>query len=75
MSLVPTSLSFSSSGNAIQLTWPADHTGWRLQAQTNSLNVGLGTNWTDIPAATSTNKIAVPIGPTNGSVFFRLIYP
>ena len=23
--------------NHLQLNWPADHTGWRLQAQTNSL--------------------------------------
>jgi hypothetical protein len=45
-----------------------------LQAQTNALNSGLGTNWTDIPAI-STNQIAIPFGTTNGSVFFRLVYP
>jgi len=58
----------------LQLAWPATHTGWRLQVQTNWLNSGLGTNWTDIPA-TFTNQIAVPISTVNGSVFYRLVYP
>jgi hypothetical protein len=31
------------SGNQFQLSWPADHTGWCLQMQTNIL----GTNWGD----------------------------
>jgi len=59
----------------LQIAWPADHTGWRLQAQTNMLSAGLETNWTDVPAATVTNQIIVPIVATNASVFFRLVYP
>ena len=59
----------------LQLLWPQANTGWRLQMQTNALNAGLGTNWTDIPAAIFTNQIGVPIVTTNGSVFFRLVYP
>lgn len=74
VSMAPTQISAVSSGAQLQLTWPFDHTGWRLQAQTNALNSGLGTNWTDIPA-TTTNQISLPIGSANGSVFFRLVYP
>jgi autotransporter-associated beta strand protein len=74
VSTVPPALSFTNAGSQMQLSWPAANTGWRLQAQTNSLNSGLGTNWVDIPA-TTTNQINMPIVTTNGSVFYRLIYP
>jgi hypothetical protein len=59
----------------LQLTWPQDHTGWSLQAQTNSLQTGIGTNWVTVPASTLTNQMAFPISPANGAVFFRLVYP
>ena len=59
------------SNGQLQILWPQDHTGWRLLMNTDLT----GTNWTDIPAAISTNQISVPISITNGSVFFRLIYP
>ncbi len=70
-----TNITTSVSGNTLTLSWPADHLGWHLQAQTNSLSSGLGTNWVTIPgsdAVVSTNLI---INPANGSVFYRLIYP
>jgi len=57
------------SGNQFQLSWPADHTGWRLQMQTN----GLGTNWADVLNANYFNVLLLPM--TNGSAFFRLVYP
>jgi hypothetical protein len=59
----------------LQLSWPQDHLGWHLQIQTNSLNAGLGTNWVNVPNSTTTNQIFIPINPTNGSVFLRLVYP
>jgi hypothetical protein len=67
--------SYLVSGGQIQITWPQDHTGWILQAQTNPLNAGLGTNWVAIPASTQTNQITMAIDSTAGSVFFRLAYP
>jgi autotransporter-associated beta strand protein len=70
----PTNISFSVSAGTLNLSWPASHTGWRLQVQTNALNVGISTNWVDVPGSESTNQIAFPINPTNGTVFFRLIY-
>ena len=32
----PTNITASVSGNTLQLSWPPDHIGWRLQVQTNS---------------------------------------
>ena len=57
------------------LSWPADHTGWRLQAQTNGLGIGLGTNWSYVPGSTATNSLSLPLDLHNGSAFYRLAYP
>ena len=71
----PTNLVWSVSGTNMGLSWPADHRGWRLQVQTNSLSSGLGTNWVTVPNSTNTTQVIMPIGMDNGSVFFRLVYP
>lgn len=75
VSTTPTALSFTSNSGQIQLSWPVDHTGWRLEAQTNSLNSGLGTNWTTVPNSAGTNALVWPVNVTTGSLFFRLSYP
>ncbi len=62
-------------GNNLTLNWPADHIGWRLQAQTNDVTRGLGTNWVDVANSTTTNQMTMPIDLTDGSVFYRMIYP
>jgi hypothetical protein len=71
----PTNIVVSVTNNQLYLTWPADHIGWQLQAQTNSLSVGISTNWVNVSGSTSTNQVVVPINLTNGSVFYRLMYP
>jgi len=67
---VPAPIVTSVSGNQLTLSWPADHTGWTLQSQTNSLT---GT-WYDVPGSTSANQIVLTINPTNRAVFFRMKY-
>jgi sialate O-acetylesterase len=62
-------------GNPLQLTWPLDYAGWKLQAQTNALPAGMGTNWVDVPNSVLTNQVSLPISLTNGCVFFRLVSP
>ena len=71
----PTNLLFDVVGGAIQLSWPADHLGWRLQYQSNAMNQGLGTNWLDWPGSADVIQTNVPIDPNAGSVFFRMVYP
>ena len=75
ISTVPVPLGWQLNARQFQFNWPADHTGWRLQVQTNAVGAGLGTNWVAIPNSTATNAISIPISNTNGSVFFRLVYP
>jgi hypothetical protein len=57
------------------LNWGSNYTGYRLQAQTNSLSAGLGANWANWAGATTTNRVTIPINPATGAVFFRLVYP
>lgn len=71
----PTNLTASVSGNVLSLAWPVDHTGWHLQIQTNSLAVGLNTNWVTLPGTDLVNSTNLTINPANGSVFYRMVYP
>jgi Concanavalin A-like lectin/glucanases superfamily/Immunoglobulin I-set domain len=71
----PTNIISTVSGNQLTLTWPADHIGWELQVQTNNLSKGLGTNWVNVSGSTTTDQVSIPMNPTNGCVFYRLVYP
>jgi autotransporter-associated beta strand protein len=75
VSTTPFSLTTLVTGNQLVLSWPTDHTGWRLQVQTNSLSTGLNTNWVDVAGATTVSSVTNTIDSANGSVFYRMIYP
>ena len=72
---VPIGSSVSGGGTTLDLSWPTDHIGWRLQTQTNNLSVGLAPAWFDVAGSTITNQMTLPIVPGNPSVFFRLVHP
>jgi hypothetical protein len=69
VSLAPPNLSFTASGGELQFSWPGDHTGWRLQMNTDLST----TNWQDVPDSDAANYISIPL--TNVNAFFRLVYP
>jgi hypothetical protein len=71
----PVSVGVSSTNGVLTLSWPSNHIGWQLQAQTNSVSVGISTNWVNVAGSTGTNKFVIPINLTNGCVFYRLVYP
>jgi hypothetical protein len=70
----PTNIVATMTNSTLYLTWPVDHTGWQLQAQTNSVGVGISTNWANYNPSTGTHQVAIPINPANGTVFYRLMY-
>ncbi|HEY1788957.1 MAG TPA: LamG-like jellyroll fold domain-containing protein, partial [Verrucomicrobiae bacterium] len=70
----PTNIVTTVANNNLYLTWPVDHTGWQLQAQTNTVSTGLSTNWVNVAGSATTNQVVVPINPANGTVFYRLTY-
>jgi len=69
----PTNVVISLTNNYVYVSWPMDHTGWQLQAQTNSLSVGISTNWVNVTGSTTTNQEVFPANP-NDTVFYRLLY-
>ncbi len=71
----PTNITTKVNGGNLELSWPADHLGWRLQAQTNSLSGGLGSNWVDVSNSASVTSVTNTINPANGAVFYRIVYP
>jgi fibronectin-binding autotransporter adhesin len=71
----PTTITNNISGNLLNLSWPADHIGWRLQSQTNFNTVGLRTNWLNVPNSIATNQMTFTLDPSAGCVFYRLVYP
>jgi hypothetical protein len=70
----PVALTVTANAGTLNLAWPASQIGWTLESQTNSLSVGLGTNWVAVAGSTTTNQLSLPVNPTNGAVFFRLVY-
>ncbi len=74
----PTNITASVSGNLLTLSWPADHTGWRLEVQTNSPGAGLNPAagaWSTVAGSFSVNSMSFPVDATNGNVFYRMVYP
>jgi fibronectin-binding autotransporter adhesin len=78
VSLTPVYLTNAVSGTNLVLTWPSDHTGWRLLVQTNNLNLGISSktnDWGTVPGSTTTNQVWLPINTAKPTEFYRLIYP
>ena len=73
-STMPPNLASAVTNNTLQISWPADHVGWTLQVQTNSLTDGLGTNWISLPGSVGGTRFTAPMDTGNPSVFYRLIY-
>jgi len=71
----PPVLGWQISSGQIQISWPADHTGWTLQVQSNAPSLGLTTNWIVVAGSSLTNQVGLPINPAGGSVFLRLTFP
>jgi len=78
VSTIPTNLVFAVSGTNLNLSWPSDHTGWRLIAQTNNLANGISLNtndWGSVANSAGTNQVTLPLDPAKPMEFYRLVYP
>jgi autotransporter-associated beta strand protein len=74
----PTNIVATLSGTTLNLSWPADHTGWRLLQQTNHLAQGISANtndWGTVSGSASTNKVSLTIDPAKPTEFYRMVYP
>ena len=68
-SVTPPTLTVTQTGNTLNFTWT--DASFHLQSQTNSLNVGLSSNWFNYPGG-GTSPVAITVNPANPAVFFRL---
>ncbi len=76
-SMAPADINFSLAGSTLTLSWPVDHVGWALLAQTNNLQFGLSldsNDWGAVSDSTSTNAVTVRVSATNNG-YYRLVYP
>jgi autotransporter-associated beta strand protein len=71
----PTNIGFTVSGNSLTITWPPDHLGWELAAQTNTLATGLGKNWVTNYGTAGVTSTNLTINPANAAVFYKLVHP
>ena len=70
-----TNITSKVNGSNLEITWPATHLGWMIQAQTNTLSVGLSGNWVTISNTATQLGYTNTLDATKGTVFFRLSKP
>ena len=59
-----TAITNTVTGGNLNLSWPSDHTGWRLLIQTNHFASGLSLNpndWDTVAGSMNTNMVSIPI--------------
>ena len=69
----PTNITFSVSGNTLNLSWPANYQGWLVQSNSQKLNVSA--DWFDISNTAAGTSYSVTITPGVTNVFYRLRHP
>jgi hypothetical protein len=69
----PTNITFSLSGNTLNLSWPADHLGWFVQS--NSVSIANSSAWFDIPGSQSVSSLNISINQAQPTLFFRMRRP
>jgi autotransporter-associated beta strand protein len=66
-------LNFVNNGGSLTFSWVnGGGNTFKLQAQTNSIDVGISTNWFDYPGG-GTSGVTVPVDRSQGTLFFRLV--
>ncbi len=73
VALNPIDITANFNGTTLELGWPSDHTGWRLE--TNAVSVMDANAWFTLPGSTATNQVFRDVDPALGNVFFRLVFP
>ena len=70
----PTNITFTiTSGNTLNLSWPADHLGWMVQS--NSVNLAVPADWYDLSNTANGTTYSIIPGPAATNVFYRLRKP
>jgi autotransporter-associated beta strand protein len=73
IALNPTDVTANISAGTLELSWPSDHIGWRME--TNAVNVADANSWFRLSGSVTTNQLFLPVDPASSNVFFRLVFP
>lgn len=68
-----TNMTFSVTGNQMNLSWPSNYIGWLLQS--NSGSVALSDEWFTVPGSANTNRFQIIIDLKQTNVFYRMVSP
>ncbi|HZI32916.1 MAG TPA: hypothetical protein VFF11_11285 [Candidatus Binatia bacterium] len=68
----PPAITTSVANGTLTISWPADHIGYQLQVQTNSLATGLSNNWHSVTGSEDVTSWNVSIDSNAPAVFYRL---
>jgi fructan beta-fructosidase len=75
LQVVGLSVNYSLDGTSLALSWPPNYLGWVLQVQTNSLMVGLSTNWVDVAGSANVSATNMSVNLSSPTIFYRLSPP
>jgi hypothetical protein len=73
VALNPTNVTPCLAGATLELSWPADHTGWRVE--TNAVDIADANSWFTLAGSATTNQMFLPVDGAAPQVFFRLVFP
>jgi hypothetical protein len=76
VSTTPPTITYSVSGDTLNLSWPPDHKGWRLL--TNAVGLLATNSWFQYPSSNGSadvTNVSLTIDRTRTNLYFRLIYP
>ncbi|MEJ5237328.1 MAG: autotransporter-associated beta strand repeat-containing protein [Limisphaera sp.] len=69
----PTNITAVLSAGQLELSWPADRTGWTLQS--NAVSITASDQWYPVPGSQNTNRVLIVPDASRTNVFYRLVYP
>ena len=70
---VPTTMAVSVVGDSLQIGWPSDYVGCRLES--NSVSLMATSSWFTVFGSGSSNQISLPVDQSSSNVYYRLVYP
>ena len=73
VALEPANVTANFTGGALELSWPSNHIGWRVE--TNATYLANASAWFPLAGSSATNRVFLPPNSTSSNVFFRLTFP
>ena len=73
VALDPANVTANFTGGALELTWPSNHIGWRVE--TNATDLANASAWFPLAGSSATNRVFLSPNSNSSNVFFRFAFP